>query len=164
MHYTPGFMTLGGLVCVAGTQEGEKLFPLARYLLDAAGALFGTYLTVVVLVSAYGIVLRSGRSRARAKRVAAGPLSSCGAAILGTTAPPRHLRAFHASNHPLRGFRSRETGEAAASPVETGLSGRPSPLHDSSGTHEFSPARETPVDRAIALPHPSRSPSEDASS
>lgn len=65
MHYTPGFIAFGGAFSILGAPAGGDLFPLAGFLLDTAGGLFGSYLVLAAGLGVVGVVLRSRARRVR---------------------------------------------------------------------------------------------------
>jgi preprotein translocase subunit SecG len=67
VHYSTG---LGGLAAVGGASLiGERTVAasLARYLLEASGALFGLYLLVMIVLSLIGATMRRRALPARVK-------------------------------------------------------------------------------------------------
>jgi preprotein translocase subunit SecG len=82
VHYSTG---LAGLAAVGGASlmaERGLAAPLARFLLEASGALFGLYLVVMIVLSAAGARMRRSAAASR-----------------GSARHAAHLRPLPASRH-----------------------------------------------------------------
>ena len=61
MYYPAGFVSMGAFGAAVALPHNGVLWVLARLMLDAAGALFGLYLLVALLLLTAGKVMRLRR-------------------------------------------------------------------------------------------------------
>jgi hypothetical protein len=61
MYYPAGFVSMGAFGAKVALPHNGVLWVLARLMLDAAGALFGLYLLVAIVLLAAGKVMRLRR-------------------------------------------------------------------------------------------------------